>query len=404
MSVRLYSILSSRKPWVASVLLSVFMILPNSHSALAACDSTKVFRAEAEITYKKKGFSSTPPAEALEQSRQAAIENAFKKYPESCMEAGAMQLYLQKKDEILSNLDEFVNITYEDQAVDKKNRKIKTRIKLTVNSKTLDSMFVATPAATAGGGSGRPSFMVWIFAAKMATSTTGGSSGGGSVKTFKKKETDIAKTKTADAAMETSSSQGGTMATASQTESMAQVTTGGSVEKKDDIVIGNTSTSSTREWQIVSTKSLDAAFGDQLTLNNFRPVPYAAAVNKCGGEEPEIAASELALDGELSRETLNAITNALQGCRIEFLALGTVDVNTPQQSTVNRGEFDSYLKVNAKVIDLRDFLPYDLATVPTFDIRASGLEDNEATENALQLAGKSAAKEIVSRLKANGIR
>jgi len=390
-----------KRSWVAGAIIGFSVLIAGSQSVMAACDSNKTFRAKTVTAYQKKGFSSDPKAEDLQKARFEAIESAFKQYPEKCMEAGQLQLYLQKKDDVLSNVDEFVNITLEDQQIDKKKRQITTMIKLTVNAKMLDSMFVATPAA--GGGGGKPSFMVWIFAAKMAQSTTDGSSGGGGVKSFKDKETTIANVKNQEAAMEQSASQGGTMATASQSESMAQVTTGGSIERKNDIVTGNTRTAGTRQWQMVPTKSLDAAFGDQLTLNNFRPVPYAAAVNKCGGEEPEIAVSELALDGELSRETLNAITDALQGCRIEFLALGTVDVNTPQQSTLNRGEYETYLKVNAKVIDLRDFLPFDLATVPTFDLRASGLEDNEATENALQLAGKSAAKEIVARLKASGV-
>ena len=113
---------------------------------------------------------------------------------------------------------------------------------------------------------------------------------------------------------------------------------------------------------------------------------------------------ELALNEDMSPDSWNIVTNAFQKCAvpIAFLAIGTLDVNTPEESMTSRGEYDAYVKVNAKVLDLRDFFPVQVGNIMPFDVRAAGLADNAAVVNALQIAGKQAAQEIVAQLSNSG--
>ena len=50
-----------------------------------------------------------------------------------------------------------------------------------------------------------------------------------------------------------------------------------------------------------------------------------------------------------------------------------------------------------------DDFPQVIASIGPINIRATGLEDNDAEKNALKMAGKKAAQEIVDSLKAQGL-
>ena len=124
-------------------------------------------------------------------------------------------------------------------------------------------------------------------------------------------------------------------------------------------------------------------------------------VNECGGEEPDIVEEELALNGKMSRETRKSVITAARDCEIEYLAIGTIDINQPRKSSVEG--YNVTLSITGEVLSLAKRLPKKVAAIGPVQAQAGGLEDNTAVRSALNLAGDATANEIVSRLNAKGI-
>jgi hypothetical protein len=195
------------------------------------------------------------------------------------------------------------------------------------------------------------------------------------------------------------------MATASQKETMSKSVQGGSSTKKDDIVVGNVITKGSRQYEMISTKGMDATFKEVLSGNGFRPVPFNATTRKCGCSNPEIIEAELAETGDLSPDSWDMIAQCLQEkCRIPFFVVGTLDANTPMRSKIKQGMWQVQAKVTGKVIDLRDFLPVDVAAFSTRYEDGFDSADNAALEDAIKILGNTTAQEIASQMNAAGVR
>ena len=173
----------------------------------------------------------------------------------------------------------------------------------------------------------------------------------------------------------------------------------------DDIVVGNTIVKGSRVYEMISTKGMDATFKQILSSNGFRPVPFNATTRKCGCSNPDVIEAELAENGDLSPDSWDMITMCLQEkCRIPFFAVGTLDANTPMRSKVKEGMWQVQAKVTGKVIDLRDFLPVDIAAFSTRYEDGFDTADNAALEDAIKNVGTAAAQAITSQMNAAGVR
>ena len=126
-------------------------------------------------------------------------------------------------------------------------------------------------------------------------------------------------------------------------------------------------------------------------------VPYIC------GEDIEVVQEQLALDGKMNAKTRKLVIGAMRDCEITYLAIGTIDINTPRDSNVDGG-LSVVVSINGQVLDLSRKFPKKVAAIGPVQARAGGLEDNEAVRNALIIAGNMAGKEIVSRLHAKKIK
>ena len=81
----------------------------------------------------------------------------------------------------------------------------------------------------------------------------------------------------------------------------------------------------------------------------------------CGGEELEVVEEELAFDGRMSRETRRAVVTGLRDCEVAYLAIGTIEVNQPndpssklkdQPSLVYEVEVDNYDPYTFQLLEL----------------------------------------------------
>ena len=375
-----------------------------SGNAYAKCESNAAFSAQSNVGFKKVGFGTNvkPKSEDLALGRTQAIAAAFEQYANECLTGGQLKIYLRDKTKITSQIDNLVTVLFEKQSVDKKNKQIKTSIKIAVKGNMLAAFFQDNAPASKSGSA---QFMVYIFAGRQAVKTEDGSSGGGSTQTFLKKETRIQNQQQAEKVTETSAQEGNTMTASSQLESMSKSTTGGSDVQKDAVVVGNTNVMGSRDYQMISTKGMDATFKEIMTENGFRPVPYKATRRKCGCVDADIIKSELANDGELSADSWDMISMCLaEKCNIPFIAVGTVDANTPQRSKIRDGWWQTQAKITGRVVDLRDFLPVDIASFSTKYYDGMGAADNVALEQAMKKMTKITANEITSQMNAAGVR
>ena len=87
-----------------------------------------------------------------------------------------------------------------------------------------------------------------------------------------------------------------------------------------------------------------------------------------------------------------------------FMAVGTLDANTPMRSTVKAGMWQAQAKITGKVTDLRDFFPVDIASFSTRYEDGFDTADNAALEDAIKNLGTTTAQEIASQMNAAGVR
>ena len=86
---------------------------------------------------------------------------------------------------------------------------------------------------------------------------------------------------------------------------------------------------------------------------------------------------------------------------MEYLAIGTIDINQPRESGVEG--YNVVVSINGEVLSLAKRLPKKVAAIGPVQAQAGGPEDNTAVRNALIMAGDFTANEIVSRLNAKGV-
>lgn len=354
-----------------------------------ACGPNTEFKGSSKIPYEKKGFSSKPPAEALQKSRDAAIQAAWDRYISQCFQAGRMQQYLQLEDQVVASFDRLISVKNERTDINKDSKEISSRVVITVNKALLDGMFTAGSGSASGG---EQSVMVWIFAARQAMRTEGGT-----IKKFDDRRVKINTSESAATGSQTEVIDGSQAIVAEESETMSRTERGGSTTKRGDIV-----TATTRDYELIPTADIDAKISSVLSLNSYEPYEYVDILNECGGAEVELVQQELAMNGDMSRETRRAVILAMRDCGVDYLAIGTIDVNTPVPDDV-QGGYRVNVSVNGQVLDVSNRLPKKVAVIGPVQKRSGGIEDNEAMRNALSIAGDTVGNEIVSRLNAKGI-
>lgn len=359
-----------------------------SHQSLASCLSDQPFYGSASIAYTpKSNFSKKPKPEDVDNARQQAVLAAWNKYISTCMEAGRMQQYLARGSEIMGNLDNYILGKEISHKVNKKSKIVNAEALLTINQSLVDGLFIQA----SGGGDGDGAFMVWIFAAKQATYTAGGDT-----TTY---DADVEKNSSSRSleSVEIVEAQDDTTtveSTLSESKNSSQ-SSGKTVNR------GTETTSVIREYDVVPTADFSTKMAEVLSLANYEPIDYVDLVNECGGEEPEIVEEELALNGKMSRETRKSVITAARDCEVEYLAIGTIDINQPRESGVEG--YNVVVSINGEVLSLAKRLPKKVAAIGPVQAQAGGPEDNTAVRNALTMAGDFTANEIVSRLNAKGV-
>ena len=373
--------------WVKAALLFGAVTIAGQQ-AMAQCVTDQPFYGSVETAYEaKSNFNSKPKDEDIAAAHDQAVQNAWQSYVGSCMGAGRMQQYLAQQNDILRNLDSYLLNKQVAHEVDKKAKTIMAEALLLVNQPLIDGMFTST----SGGGDGDGAYMVWIFAAKQAVYT---------------KESDVT-TYDADVSKQSSSKSLKSEETVLAEDDTTTVETTLKEQKSKSSSGGETTqrgaerTAVIRDFDLVPTLQFNTQFSEIMSLNNYEPTDYLDVLDSCGGEDLEVIEEELAFDGRMSRETRRAVITAVRDCEVQYLAIGTIEVNQPKVSVVDG--YTVSVSITGEVLDVSRRLPKKVAAIGPVLGQAGGDEDNTAVTNALKIAGDLAAQEIVSRLNAKGV-
>lgn len=170
----------------------------------------------------------------------------------------------------------------------------------------------------------------------------------------------------------------------------ATLETGGSTTRRSDDVayrllpLGNQKTSTTSVFSqagfVVADPEFVLADGDLKAVN-----------------------ADYSKGNDLAPATIRGVVQSLRKAQVPYLVLATFDVNAPSQDGATGLQRVS-VSVTGRVLDLTNQIPREVASVPPVQYFGLGADNATATTKALKDASIAAAREVVSRLNAAGVR
>jgi len=328
-------------------------------------------------TYQYEGgfFSSSKPTdEETAKAVALANANAWKNYVAK-LNPARQQGLAQHEKEALDNLGRFIiDSVIVDSAKDPETRTVRVVTRVAFNDEAVSQFIGETTVGANGQKAARSqdSAFSFLFMARKATTIT----------QFDARRTRIAKAET----VTTQAADGGVAAT-------AQVTVGGSTQRKEDAVT----------YAVTSSQDLDTAMGDVLTSSGIEYYSYDDIVTNCNGVPVKKFQSEFVDADELTPQTRASVINAARACDIRYFAYGTVDTEVATTDPVT-GNQKVFVSVRSQLWDLRQRLPRKIGSVGPKQYAGLGPNQSVASRNALNDASRDLARNLVDQLNAKGIR
>ena len=324
-------------------------------------------------------------------AQMSAVERYFAENGESQTEN-----FEANQDKIQSNLDKFLLSTTVINEQDQPSvRKYSVAVRVELNVAKLRNTLRNSSAA--GSASVIPkSQLVYVFAARESASVRQfdarvvkrvESTGGNTSATTKSTSGSEGESIT-DTSISTSASKQTTKNTSSKSSS--RVESGGSVTRRADettyriVPMGNFKTSITSVFSQGGFKVADPEF-------------------VLGDQQMKLIANDFSKSNDLAPSTLRGVVTSLRKSSVPLLVLSTLDVGAPALDDAT-GMQRVAVNVTARVLDLTDALPREVASVPAVQYFGVGPDNASAMNKALKDASLAAARETVSRLNALGVR
>lgn len=331
--------------------------------------------------YESEMFSSGPSDEFKDTSITKAKRAAWEKYTQS-FSPSKMKSYRQIESSILKNIDDYIiEVSVIHEKEDDVAKRYTVFVRATINTAKFDAkLSEVSNAGSMRSGSG--SLFSFIFVARQVDS----------IKSFDAKHTQIEMKDGSSYEKESGAQHDGSTVGSHEYKNISKNTTGGSTTKKSDQVA----------YRILSADSVDTSMNQVLTASGFEVVGYEDVVSECGGSEPSNIKAEFTQSNTISRiARRNAIKGARE-CEVSYFAVGTLDVGLSEVDPVS-GLQRTYVSVKSQVWNIDKRLPRKIASVGPVQYQGLGPNARVAQTNALKLAAKNVANEIVNQLNAKGL-
>jgi hypothetical protein len=362
-------------------------------SSIALAD-VQFEQGQASLTYTGKSVPAAVRSQAIQNAELMAVETYYAKAGGS-----ASANFDNIKEKVMSNLAEYV---LDETIIDEQDRKdvheytVSLRAKLNVSA--LDNAMKSASGLAAAPMTAK-SRMTFLVVARQASTQTDFDA-----HTYQRVDVDAKANAAASVAQKTSEGESiskgqvdtngsKSAVSAAQTNASVSVERGGSTTRK----------ASETTWRIFPSANIDQVLTGSFHQAGFR-VTEAADVEPYSGGKLHVAAvqGDYQSGMDLKSQTLQDVEAGLRNAKIPYLTLGTLDVGfaNPDPAT---GLLRVPVIVNAKVLDLSDMIPDTVATVGPVQYAGLGPTEAEAQTNALKLAAKNAAQDLINQLNSAGV-
>ena len=357
--------------------IPVILLLLPSHAAAGIVEVTGTVT----LPYKGKSFSSMPSGSDKNAALREAKLQTWEVYTAKFSDA-KMRQYLPVKSVFINDIDSYVlNVSVLDEEIDKKAKIMTVVVISSINETAVDAT-LGSMSAAGNGATGDGSGFTFVFVARQAISS----------KTKDAKRIDITQVEGAYTADESLTANNSGANSSGSYNSVTKSTSGGSTER----------TATTRQYQVISSQDIDSAMSNVLATAGFEIINYEDVVDECGGTEPEDIREEYRAQDDMSRESRKEAIAGTRDCDVPLFATGTIDVGV-QDTDPKTGNQRVFVSVRGQVWNVEGRLPKKVAAVGPVQYSGLGPDDSVAMRNALNLAGREAAKSIVEQLNAKGI-
>lgn len=330
------------------------------------------------ISYEGSLFSKEPSDSDKKKVLESAKLSAWKNYVATFSPAKQKNI-ISAESEIKASIDRFItDIQIIDQKVDPSLKTYTVLVRVGFNGGAVDQLLQSATVGTSGAQSSRSkdSLFSFLFMARKATSVT----------QFDARVTKIEQRSTSASVED---NEGGGATTTASSKSVS----GGSSARKEDKI----------SYAITSSQDVDAAMGEILNTAGVEYAAYDDIVGSCNGVPKSQFSKEYVQDDELTPQTRTKVINAARECGVRYFATGTLDVGVNDIDPVS-GNRRVYVSVRAQLWDISTRLPRKIGSVGPVQFSGLGPDQSVASRNALQIAAKESAKNLVDQLNSKGVR
>lgn len=286
-----------------------------------------------------------------------------------------------------------------DETKDSTQRRYVVTVRVEINVAALDDL-VGAGSAVALATEAEKSGLVFVVMSRKAAG----------VRQFDEKRTDRADRTQGTETSESAAATEGRASAARESTSVSITTTGGSTETKADQV----------QYQVSSSEDINSTITRVFTEAGFTVAEAELLEPATAGADGRPLLSIEAFRNDFSRGAdVSAATrvNAARGLKsegvkelfkdektkIRYLMVGALDVGRNLKDPAS-GLVKVFVNVNTKVYDTSKALPTTVATIGPVQYAGLGPTQDVAERNALMQAGETAAKELVSQMRAKNLR
>ena len=334
----------------------------------------------AEVNYTSWG---SPDSDEIEEAKKQAIRSAIGRWS-SKQGASFLKNFEFVRLQVEKNYQDYVlGVTIVDEDINKDKKTIRMVIKVSLDDVRIKNL-VSGSSAVANTNEDELSYMTFIFVSRRQST----------VKSYNDKVYERSDDENSVQGSEFEDASDSGIEYTSNSSSTKKSTTGGSRTKKADKI----------EFEVSSSNEITIAMTEVFSANGFEVVEAEYLE-----EETDGLISVAAFKNDYSHgDDISGATrrNAAKGAKmldIPYIAVGTLDIGMKDKDP-SSGLTRVFVTVTGKLISVKKMFPKTIASVGPIQFSGLGPNQSVAERNALKLASRSAANELINQMNAKRVK
>lgn len=334
----------------------------------------------AEITYDSWG---SPDDKDINEAKRLAINSAISIWA-SKQGASFLKNYESVRQEIENKPKDYVlGTSLIDEEINKDKKTYRIVLKVILDDTRIKNL-VSSSSDVAQTSEDDLSYMTFVFVSRRQ----------GTVQKFDDKvykRTDVENSSDGEE-FEDASASGLEFSSTSSTTS--KETSGGSTTQRSDKI----------EYQVSSSNEISIAMTEVFSSNGFEVVEAEYLEEETGGLlSIDAFKGDFSYGDDISGKTKRNAAKGAKMLDIPYMAIGTLDIGMKDKDP-SSGLTRIFVTVTGKLISVKKRFPKTIASVGPVQFAGIGPNQSVAERNALKLASKNAATELVNQMNAKGVK